>query len=254
MAKNTATKPSQAKTFQHVDSVIALLKRRANKATREGMARYGLPSDRAFGVPVGTMKKLAKDIGRNHGLAGALWDSGWYEARMMAGFIDDPAQVTPAQMERWTAEFDNWGICDTVCFNLFDRTPHAWSKVSEWADREEEFVKRTAFALLASLVAHDKEASDQQFLRGLQLIEKAATDERNFVKKGVNWSLRCIGKRNAALNEAGVAVSQRLAASTNANARWVGKDALRELMSPKLKSRFAKKKKEVSPRTSRSPP
>jgi 3-methyladenine DNA glycosylase AlkD len=219
------------------------LKRHATAATRDGMVRYGLPSDRAFGVAVGAMKKLAKDIGRNHELAADLWATGWYEARMMAGFIDDPALVTPAQMERWAKDFDNWGICDTVCFNLFDRTPHAWDKVAAWADREEEFVKRTAFALLASLVAHDKAASDAQFVRGLKLIEKAASDERNFVKKGVNWSLRCIGKRNAALNEAAVEVARRLAESASTSARWVGKDALRELTSPALKKKLAAKKK-----------
>ena len=243
MSKKTATKPRKETTSQHdADSVIALLKRHATKATRDGMARYGLPSDRAFGVAVGTMKKLSKDIGRNHELAAALWETGWYEARMMAGFIDDPAQVTQAQMERWAADFDNWGICDTVCFNLFDRTPHAWEKVAAWAVREEEFVKRTAFALLASLVAHDRSAADKQFERSLRLIEKAATDERNFVKKAVNWSLRCIGKRNASLNKAAVAVAMRLAASTNATARWVGKDALRELTSPALKRRLVARK------------
>jgi len=162
---------------------------------------------------------------------------------MMAGFIDDAAQVTPAQMERWAKDFDNWGICDTVCFSLFDRSPHAWDKVAAWADRDEEFVKRGAFALLASLVAHDKTAPDDRFARSLALIEKAAPDERNFVKKGVNWSLRCIGKRNAALNDAAVAVAERLAKSENASERWVGKDALRELKSPALRKRLAAKSK-----------
>ena len=203
------------------------------------MARYAIPSDKAFGVSVGTMKKLAKRLGRNHELAAALWETGWYEARMLASFVDDPARVTSAQMDRWCRDFDNWAICDTACFHLFDRTPHAWRKVAQWSGRRDEFVKRAAFALLWSLTVHDKSAGDEPFAKGLLFIERAATDERNFVKKAVNMALRAIGKRNRPLNAAAVSVARRLADSPDATARWIGKDALRELTSSAVTRRLA---------------
>ena len=196
------------------------------------MARYGLPSDKAFGVPVGVMQKLAKRLGRNHGLAVALWDTGWYEARMLASFLDEPERVTPAQMERWCRDFDNWGVCDTVCFHLFDRSPHAWGKIEPWSRRRDEFQRRAAFALLACLAGHDKSADDEKFAECLPLIEKAASDERNFVKKGVSWALRGIGRRSPDLHSVAVALAERLAASPETAPRWVGKDVLRDLTSP----------------------
>jgi len=171
---------------------------------------------------------LAKRLGRNQELAAALWETGCYEARMLTAFVAEPARVTPAQMDRWCRDFDNWGICDTLCFKLFDRTPHAWDKVEQWNGQSEEFVKRAAFALLASLALHDKKAADGKFLQGLVKIERSAGDERNFVKKGVNWALRSIGRRNSALQAAAAEVAGRLANSPQASARWVGKDALRE--------------------------
>ena len=204
------------------------------------MARYAIPSNRAFGVTVGAMRAYAKKLGRDHELALALWADGHYEARMLACFVDDPALVTTAQMDRWCRDFDNWAICDTACFQLFDRTPHAWKKVAAWAPRREEFVRRGAFALLASIALHDKQAEDAPFLRGLRLVERGAPDERNFVKKAVSWALRSIGRRNLALNAASVKVAERLAASSKPAARWVGKDALRELTSSAVKKRFAK--------------
>src|SRR6185503_11013212 len=151
----------------------------------------------------------------------------------------DPALITPAQMDRWCRDFDNWGICDTICFNLFDRTPHAWAKVAEWSRRRGEFEKRTAFALLWSLSVHDKHAGDEPFIQGLALIEREAGDERNFVKKAVNMALRAVGKRNRALHAAALAVARRLAGSSNAVARWGGKDALKELTSPAVIRRLA---------------
>jgi 3-methyladenine DNA glycosylase AlkD len=205
------------------------------------MARYAIPSDKAFGVSVGTLRKYARTLGRNHELAAALWETDRYEARMLASFIDEPARVTSEQMDRWCRDFDSWAICDTVCFHLFDRTPHAWRKVREWASAKPEFVRRAGFALIASLVAHDKAASDEAFVEVLPLIERGAHDERNFVKKGVNWALRSLGKRNAALNAASVAVAKRLAESDEPAARWVGKDALRELTSPALRKRLARR-------------
>lgn len=236
--------PAQRSEETHtVDSVLAALKRLSSKKVRDGMSRFAIPNANALGVPVGDMRKLAKKVGRNHELATALWKTKVYEARMMAAFVGEAEKVTPRQMDDWCEDFDSWAICDTVCFALFDRAPTAWDKVSEWATREEEFVKRAAFALLASLVAHDKHADDANFMEGLQLIEAAADDERNFVKKGVNWALRCIGKYKPSLHAAAVAVAERLAASSNASSRWIGKDALRELNSPAVKKRLAKRKR-----------
>jgi len=222
-----------------VQSALKWLKSHSTKATLDGMARYALPSDKALGVAYKDMKALGKRLGRNHELAAALWSTGVYEARMVASMVDDPAQVTPAQMDRWCKDFDNWGICDTMCFNLFDRTPHAWAKVTQWSRSKHEFVNRTAFALLWSLSVHDKRAGNELFVEGLVLIERAADDERNFVRKAVNMALRAGGKRNPALNAAAVVLARRLAGSPNATARWVGKDALKELRSPGVMRRLA---------------
>jgi 3-methyladenine DNA glycosylase AlkD len=222
---------------------IAALKKKGSKKGRDAMARYAIPSDKAFGVGMKDIQALAKQLGKNHALAGALWNSGWYEARLLAAYVDEPAKVTAAQMDRWCREFDSWAVVDTLCFVLFDKTPHAWKKVEQWAKRSDEFQRRAAFALLASLVLHDRKAGEAPFLKGLALIEAGAADERNFVKKGVNWALRCIGKESVALNKAAVAVARRLAESKEAAPRWVGKDALRELTSPTTLRRIAAKTK-----------
>lgn len=222
-------KPNQAPT---VDSVLTWLKKHSSAATREDMARYGIPSDNASGVSVADLRLLAKQIGRNHKLALALWETGSYEARMLTPFIDEPARVTPAQMDRWCRDFDSWAICDALCFHLFDKTPHAWKKITKWSDARAEFVKRAAFALLASVALHDKTAPDKLFLDSLNLIESAATDDRNFVKKAVSWALRAIGKRNARLHAAAVRLADQLAKSNDPAARWTGKDALRDLATP----------------------
>jgi 3-methyladenine DNA glycosylase AlkD len=218
---------------------VAWLKSHGTRRTREGMARYAIPSDRAFGVTVSDIRVLAKRIGPDHGLATAIWDTGWYEARMLTAFVAEPARVTAAQMDRWARDFDNWAICDTLCFHLFDRTPHAWGKVEQWSRRREEFVKRAAFATLWGLTVHDKDAADGLFARGLRLIEREASDERNFVKKAVNMALRAIGKRKPTLRVAAQAVARRLADSPEPAARWVGKDALREFSSKSTKVRDA---------------
>jgi 3-methyladenine DNA glycosylase AlkD len=191
--------------------------------------KYGIHTDRAFGVPMAQMKVLAKHLGTNHALAGRLWDTGWYEARMVASMIDDPSAVTASQMDRWCKDFDNWAIVDTVCFNLFDRTPHAWRKVEQWAKRKDEFVKRTAFALLWSLALHDKDADDKHFIAGLALIEREAYDERNFVTKAIAMALRAIGQRNAKLTKAAQETAARLADSDDKAARAIGRRAVREL-------------------------
>lgn len=193
------------------------------------MARYGIVAKKVFGVSVGDLRQYAKRIGRDHALAESLWRTKWYEARMLAAFVDDPSEVTPEQMERWVRDFDNWAICDTVCFHLFDKTPYAFRKIAQWSTRRDEFVKRASFALLASVALHDKRAPSERFLQALPLIERAAADERNFVKKGVSWALRGIGKRSPDLRRAARDVASRLAESDRASERWIGKDALRDL-------------------------
>jgi 3-methyladenine DNA glycosylase AlkD len=217
---------------EQVQAALASLEKMSTQRDRDNLARFGITASKAYGVSMSNIQVLAKRLGRNHELAAALWATGWYEARMLTSFVDDPARVTPAQMNRWCRDFDNWGICDTVCFHLFDKTPHAWAKVAQWGDSRHEFVKRAAFALLASLALHDKRAADESFVRCLPLIERAAADERNFVKKGVSWALRLIGRRNPALNAAAVTVARRLSTSPEPAARWVGKGAVKELTSP----------------------
>jgi 3-methyladenine DNA glycosylase AlkD len=187
------------------------------------------------------MLKLAKRHGKDHALAAALWKSGWYEARMLAAMIDDPAQVTRQQMEAWARDFDNWGICDTVCWHLFDYTPFAWETLRRWAASREEFVKRAAFAMMAGQAGHDKTATDAEFLALLPLVEKGARDDRNFVKKAVSWALRRMGHRSPGLHRAALTLAGRLAASDDAPSRWVGRDALRDLSRPLVRAKMARR-------------
>jgi 3-methyladenine DNA glycosylase AlkD len=210
-------------------ATLAWLERRGSKRNRDGMARFGIVTAKAFGVSMATMEPLARRLRPDHELALALWKSGWHDARMLATMIDDPARLTAAQMERWCADFDTWAVCDTACCKLFDRSPLAWGRIRPWSRRRGEYQKRAAFALIAALAVHDKQAADAQFRAVLPLIEAASRDERNFVRKGVNWALRAIGHRNAALNRAATVVATRLATSTGATPRWIGKDALRDL-------------------------
>lgn len=219
---------------------LAWLREAGSTKVRDGLARFGIPSDKALGVPVGPIRDFAKKLGRNHALSEALWATDVYEARLLAAFVDDPKEVTPAQMDRWCADFDNWAVCDTACFHLFDKTPHAFAKMAQWAKKKGEFQKRAAFALLASVALHDKKAPDDGFLKGLKLIEAASDDERNFVKKAVNWALRGIGGRNAALHAAAMEVARRLAASELTMTRWLGKDAMRGLRSPATRKRITR--------------
>lgn len=214
---------------EQVESALALLQSHSTNVTRDGMARYGIPSDHAYGVAMRDIKALGKTLGRNQKLAVALWSTGVYEARMLASFVGAPEQLTPTQMDRWCRDFDNWAYCDAMAFNLFDRSPHAWTKVDEWSRRRKEFEKRTAFALLWSLSVHDKQASDAQFLHGLALIERESKDDRHYVKKAVNMALRAIGKRNRILHAAALELARRLADSDDATASWNGRDAVRAL-------------------------
>ena len=228
-------------------TVLAELAALGSEANRAGMARYGIRVDHAYGVPVTQLRRIAKRLGRDHELALALWRSGNHEARLLAAFVDEPARVDCAQMERWAADFDSWDVCDEVTTDLFDQTHLAWAKAAEWVTRPEEFVKRAGFALMAGLAVHDKAASDDAFLGLLAAIERGAFDERNFVRKAVNWALRNIGKRNRALHEAAIACALHIreAADERAGgprggepatraARWVASDALRELRSAKV--------------------
>lgn len=211
------------------EEAVATLEQMATRHDYDNLARFGITANKALGVSVANIRKLARQLGRSHELAAELWATEWYEARMLAGFVDDPKLVTPAQMDRWCRDFDNWGICDTLCFHLFDKTPHAWKKIVQWSDKRAEFVKRGSFALLASVALHDKKAPDAPFLESLPLIERAAPDERNFVKKGVSWALRSVGRRNPELKKASVELSRRLIDSPDAAARWIGRDALKDL-------------------------
>jgi 3-methyladenine DNA glycosylase AlkD len=203
------------------------LDRHATEKDRANLKRFGIDARNPVGVSVSNIQKLGG--AHDHKLAAALWATDCYEARMLAAFVDDPALVTPAQMERWRKDFDNWGICDTVCFHLFDRSPHAWSKVEPWCRLKGEFDRRAGFALLACLAGHDKKAEDAQFEAGLALVEEYATDDRNFVKKAVSWALRRIATRNPALKSAAASTAKRLASSKDATSRWIGKDALRDI-------------------------
>ncbi|MEO5823426.1 MAG: DNA alkylation repair protein [Vicinamibacteraceae bacterium] len=228
-------------TATDLGSTLAWLKKRGSKANREGMARYGIVATQVFGVSVLDIRRVGQTLGLRHDLAEPLWGTGWYEARMLVPFIADPARLTPAQMDRWARDFDNWAICDALTFHLFDRSPHAWAKVDQWASKEAEFVKRAAFALLAALALHDPDAADAAFLERLPTIEAGAVDARNFVKKGVSWALRSIGSRNVVLHAAALGLATRLSASPVAAVRWVGKDAARDLSRPLIAVRVAKK-------------
>ena len=221
-----------------VAAILSQLEALGSRAGRDGMQRYGIVAPKMFGVSVSQIQKLAKPFRRDHELAVALWDTGWYEARLMAGFVDDPARVTPAQMDRWANDFDNWAVCDHSCFHLFDRTPHAFDRIERWSRKRGEFQRRAAFALLASVALHDKEMPDEPFRGCFPLIEEAATDDRNFVRKSLVWALRSIGGRNTALNAETLDVSRRLAESEDRTARAIGKEVIRELAKPAARKRL----------------
>ena len=221
-----------------VAQAVAWLRRRASKSVRDGMTRFAIPNTHALGVRMGDIQNLGKQLGRDHALAGQLWKTGIYEARMLAAYVDEPERVTARQMDAQARAFDNWAVCDTLCFALWVRSPHAFAKVRQWSARREEFVRRAAFALLASLALKARDVPDREFLRCLPLIRKAATDERNFVMKGVSWALRGIGDRNRALHVAAKTLARELADSDERAARWIGKDALRQLASASVQRRL----------------
>jgi 3-methyladenine DNA glycosylase AlkD len=243
--------PAGARPDKAVADILAELRSMGSEKNRSGMARYGIKVENAFGVSVYQLRKIAKRLGNDHALALALWATGNHEARLLACFVDDPTAVTKRQLEAWTRDFDSWDICDQATTSLFDLTAHAWGKAVQWAARDEEWVKRAGFTLMAGLAVHDKSANDQTFCKLLPLITRGAWDPRNFVKKAVNWALRNIGKRNRALNAAAIACAEKIRAAANQraggerggdpetrSARWVASDALRELTSDKAQARL----------------
>ena len=225
-----------------VKQVVDRLKSLGDPKAVEGMARFGIQSSNSFGVSVPKLRTLAREVGRDHPLALQLWETGLHDARLLATMIDDPEEVTIDQMDRWVRDFDSWDVVDGSCGNLFDKTPFAVAKAKDWCKREEEFVKRAGFVLMAELAVHDKEAKDKVFLDFLPVIIGGASDSRNFVKKAVNWSLRQIGKRNLKLNKAAVSTALKIQKIESGAAKWVASDAMRELKSPQVLKRLRESK------------
>ena len=224
--------------FLNADQIIVQLKSQADPAAVEGMVRYGINPENTLGISIPTLRAMAREIGKDHQLAEELWASGIHEARILASIIDDPHQVTEEQMERWVADFDSWDVCDQVCSNLFDRTTFAYQKAIEWSSGEAEFIKRAGFAMMAALAVHDKRAGDERFEPFFPIIVRQATDERNYVKKAVNWALRNIGKRNHHLNTRAIETAREIAQIDSKVARWIANDALKELTDDRIQSRF----------------
>lgn len=225
------------------EEILSKLHKLANQENVKGMARFGIASKNNLGISIYQLRPLARHIGTNHTLALQLWDSTIHDARLLACFIDDPTEVTDDQMDRWAEDFDSWDICDQACTSLFDRSPLAYQKAFQWADHEKEFVKRAAFCLIAGLAVHDNTATNQVFERFFPLIITQAVDERNYVKKAVNWALRNIGKRNLALNTAALRTAKEIQKIDSPSARWIASDAIRELTSSKVLERLERKKK-----------
>jgi len=209
--------------------VLAELRKFANPANVKGMTRFGINSTNTLGVSIPIVRRIAKSHRLDHALALDIWETGIHEARILAAFVDDPKRVTESQMEAWVKDFDSWDVCDQVCSSLFDKIPSAHKKVLEWSKRPEEFVKRAGFVLMACLSVHDKKSGDEAFEKFLPIIVREANDDRNFVCKAVNWALRQIGKRNNRLCAKAMKVAKELSESDSKSARWIGKDALREL-------------------------
>ncbi len=218
--------------------IIRKLKSKRNPRNVAGMARFGINPKNTLGISVPVLRSMAKSIGTDHALALKLWASGIHEARLLAAFVDDSARVTDAQIERWVIQFDSWDVCDQCCGNLFDRTPFAYRKAVEWSKRMPEFQKRAGFALMAYLAVHDRGARDSAFEKFFPLIARGSMDERNFVKKAVNWALRQIGKRNLYLNRAAIKTASEIAKLDSKSARWIAADALRELNNAPVQKRL----------------
>jgi len=226
-----------------VDTLLDRLKSLGNPDELKGMAAFGMNTQKRLGIRIPVLRKLGKELGTDHATALELWTTGYAEARILAALTADPVRLTEEEMETWVKDFDSWDVCDQVCMNLFDRTPLAWKKVRDWADRKEEFVKRAAFSLIACLAWHHKKAKDEDFIAFFPLLKQAAVDERNFVKKAVNWALRHIGKRNISLNGEALKLAEEIRGIDSKSARWIAADAIRELQSDAVLERLHKKGK-----------
>jgi 3-methyladenine DNA glycosylase AlkD len=222
------------------EEILRRFESKADPANLKGMARYGMAVEKRLGVSVPDMRRIAREIGKDHRLAAELWETGIAEARIVASMIAVPGEMSAEEMDAWVLGFDSWDVCDQVCMNLFEKTPFARQKIFEWAEREEEFVKRAAFALIACLAWHDKQMKDQDFIPFLEVIQRGASDERNFVKKAVNWALRNIGKRSLGLNQAAIEAAKELQRVDSKAARWIAADAIRELESAAVQERLRK--------------
>lgn len=220
--------------------ILDQLKENANPDHLEGMAKFGIAVDKRFGVSVPEMRRIAKEIGKDHELAVQLWKTGIAEARIVASMIALPEQLTEEDMDVWVRDLNSWDVCDQVCMNLFEKTPLARQKIIEWSEREEEFIKRAAFALMACLAWHEKQATDHEFIDFLLVIKRGATDERNYVKKAVNWALHNIGKRNLRLNKAAIKTAKEIQRIDSKAARWIAADAIRELEGDGVQKRLRK--------------
>jgi 3-methyladenine DNA glycosylase AlkD len=230
-------------THMDYQEIIQKLKSLSNPENIKGMARYRINPQNNLGISIYMLRPFAKEIGTNHNLALQLWDSGIHDARLLAVFIEDPEQITGDQMDRWVQTFDSWDVCDQACTSLFDQTALAWKKVFEWSERNEEFVRRAAFSLVAGLAVHDKHSTDHEFETVFPLIKKYAVDKRNYVKKAVNWALRNIGKRNIRLNKKTIQLAEEILTMKSRSAKWIAHDALRELHSEKVQQKLERKKK-----------
>ncbi len=222
----------------HYKNILHQLESLSNPEAVAGMARFGISSSNTYGVSIPALRKMAREIGKDHTLAQQLWSSGIHEARILAGMIDVPELVTEEQMESWAMDVDSWDVCDQVCSNLFDKTGFAYQKAIEWSDREEEFVKRAGFVLMAALAVHDKKANNETFLNFLPVIKREAVDDRNFVRKAINWALRQIGKRNLSLNTAAIGTAKEIQSIKSKAAKWIASDALRELTDERIQKRL----------------
>jgi len=220
------------------EEIISQLKSMGSQHNIEGMGRFGIKTENNLGVSVTTIRAFAKKIGKDHDLAVKLWNSGIRDARMVAACIEDPKTVPEEQIDNWVNDFDSWDICDHTCAHLIDKTPFAYKKAKEWAKRKEEFQKRASFALMAWLATHDKKADDSKFEEFLEIIKKESTDERNYVRKAVNWALRNIGKRKITLNKKAVEMAKKIQKIDSKSARWIANDAIRELTSEKVRQRL----------------
>lgn len=220
-------------TREAVATLLAWMEQNRNERQREGMARFGIRNERAFGIAIPALRQAAKPWRGRHDVALALWNTGWHEARVLAGMIADPLRLTPEQMDDWTAAFDSWDVCDQCCGNLFWRVPFVREAVGRYAADGREYVRRTGFVLMAALAVHDRTVTAGEAAEWLRLIVRYAGDGRNFVRKAVNWALRQIGKRSMAFREMALETAQALAASEEKTARWIGRDAVRELTSEK---------------------